>query len=127
MQASLGYNGTYVTPSRARLATLPLGYNDGLPPSSRDGGFVMIRGGKAPIRGAVSMDYTTVEITHLAGAGVSEEVLVFGRTPQAALSLAEFARLVGSSPYAITCGIGRRVHRVYVRSAPERSLSATVS
>lgn len=123
----VGYNGTFVTQDRSRLATLPLGYNDGLPPSSRDGGFVMIRDQKAPIRGAVSMDYTTVEITELVGARVGDEALIFGRTPQASLSLAEFARLVGSSPYAITCGIGRRVHRVYVRSAPERSLTAHVS
>jgi alanine racemase len=115
----VGYNGTFVTEDRARLATLPLGYNDGLPPSSRDGGFVILRGEPAPIRGAVSMDYTTVEITDIPGVRVGDEALIFGRTPRVSLSLADFARRVASSPYAITCGIGRRVHRVYVRTAQE--------
>ncbi|MEZ6195495.1 MAG: alanine racemase [Planctomycetota bacterium] len=123
---AVGYNGTYVTPERTRLATLPLGYNDGLPPSSRDGGFVIVRGAPAPIRGAVSMDYTTVDVTHIPGCRVGDEVLLFGRTPESCLSLADFAARVGSSPYAITCGIGKRVHRLYFRQQPGSESDAGV-
>lgn len=114
----VGYNGTWTAPERSRLATLPLGYNDGLPPTSSQDGYVLIRGQRAPIRGVVSMDYVTVDVTRIENCRVGDEALLFGRSGDEDLPLRDVARIVGSSPYAITCGIGKRVHRVYRGARP---------
>ncbi|MEE9395081.1 MAG: alanine racemase [Planctomycetota bacterium] len=129
---SVGYNGTWVAERRSRLATLPLGFNDGLPPSSSVDGFVLVRGQRAPVRGAVSMDYTTVDVTDIEGAAVGDEALVFGRgqknldadgpAQESELPLRDVAERVGSSPYAMTCGVGKRVHRLYFGQRSENEI-----
>ncbi len=115
---AVGYQGHFVTERPSRLATIPLGYNDGLPLGAHRGGYTVIDGRRAPICGEVSMDYTTLDVTDIPGCRVGQEVLVFGRGEEGELTLVELARLSGTSNYAVTCGIGKRVHRVYVtRSA----------
>ena len=109
----VGYDGRYRTARRTRLATLPIGYHDGLPTSSAAHGHVLIRGRLAPIRGAVSMDYTTVDVTDIPGCTTGDSALIFGRNQDGEIPLQEMAKGAGTSTYAVTCGIGRRVHRVY--------------
>ncbi|MCB9833376.1 MAG: alanine racemase [Planctomycetes bacterium] len=113
----IGYNGHFVTVKTTRLATLPIGYNDGLPGGAADRGEVVVRGRRALIRGAVSMDYATIDVSDIPGVRVGDEVMVFGRGEQGELSLVELARLAGTTNYAVTCGIGKRVQRVYTTSA----------
>ncbi len=116
----IGYNGSFVTRETTRLATLPIGYNDGLPGGAAERGEVLIAGRRALIRGAVSMDYTTVDVSALPGVRVGDEVLVFGRAEQGDLSLVELAKLAGTTNYAVTCGIGKRVQRIYSTSQVPR-------
>ena len=114
----VGYDGRYVTPAPTRLAVLPVGYHDGLPAAASPDGFVLIHGRPAPIRGSVSMDYTTVDVTHIPGCRTGDIALVFGRDPMGEAPLKTLAEKARSSPYAVTCGIGRRVHRVYLPPRP---------
>ncbi len=111
---AVGYRGEFVTKRPSRLATIPLGYNDGLPLGAHRGGYTIIAEKQAPICGEVSMDYTTLDVTDVPGCRVGSEVVVFGRGDQGELTLVELAKLSGTSNYAVTCGIGKRVHRVYV-------------
>ncbi len=116
----VGYDGRFVTPAPTRLAVLPVGYHDGLPAAASPDGSVLIHGRRAPIRGAVSMDYTTVDVTHIPGCRTGDVALVFGRDAMGEAPLRTLAQDARTSPYAVTCGIGRRVHRVY---HPSRSAS----
>ncbi|MBI5365626.1 MAG: alanine racemase, partial [Planctomycetes bacterium] len=58
----IGYNGTYVTPRRTKIATIPVGYNDGYPYSLGNRGQVLIRGRVAPVVGTITMDYIMVDV-----------------------------------------------------------------
>lgn len=114
---AVGYNGRFVTGRATRLATIPIGYADGFP-SGGTGRSVMISGRRAPIVGAVSMDYTTLDVTDVPGCAVGEDVLLFGRRGQDYVPLESVAQSVGISNYAVTCGIGKRIRRLYSAAHP---------
>jgi len=123
---SVGYGRLFVAPGRTRIATLPVGYNDGLPFSLSGSGRVLLRGGFAPIVGRISMDYTMVDVGHVRGLKVGDPVTLIGRDVEAELKVEELARAAGTIPYAIFCSLGRRVARVYhsARRSPGRALAA---
>ena len=113
----IGYNGTWVTPRSTRIATLPLGYNDGLAYRLSNRGRVLVRGAIAPIVGAVSMDYTMIDVGHIAGVRVGDVVTLIGRDGDETITVSELASLVGTIPYEIVCAVGKRVRRIYEPSA----------
>jgi alanine racemase len=109
----VGYAGSWCAPRPTRLATLPIGYNDGLSWRLGNHGSVLVRGERARIVGRVSMDYTTIDVTHIPGVSVGDRVTIFGRDGEAEIPLEEVAAAAGTIPYEITCSVGRRVERIY--------------
>lgn len=107
----IGYNRTYYTPAPTRIATLPVGYNDGYRTSLSNRAYVLIRGARCPVVGRVSMDYTTVDVGHVPEVSEGDEAVLIG--PQGP-GLYDLARWAEAIPYEILCGLGRRVARVYV-------------
>ncbi|MBI3098728.1 MAG: alanine racemase [Planctomycetes bacterium] len=116
---SIGYNRTYVTESRTRLATLPVGYNDGYPFHLSNRGHVLVRGRRAPIRGLVTMDYMMADVGRIPGVRVGDEVTLIGRDGEETIRLEDMAKRIKTVPYDLTCSLGKRVRRVYVDSGPE--------
>lgn len=110
----VGYDSTWTAERPTRLATLPIGYNDGVCWRLGNRGFASLAGGRAPIVGRVSMDYTTLDVGHLRGVEVGDTVTLFGRGQGASISIEEVARTAGTIPYELTCSVGERVQRVYV-------------
>lgn len=117
---AVGYGGQWVAPRATRLATLPIGYADGVPYrlGSSDRGEVLVRGRRCPIVGAISMDYCTIDVGHVPGVEVGDTVTLIGRDGEESLGAQEVADAAGTIPYEITCSIGARVQRVYHDSAP---------
>ena len=111
--ASIGYNRTYTTQRRTRIATLPVGYNDGYPHRVSNQANVIVRGRLAPVAGTVTMDYTTIDVGAISDARVGDEVVLVGRQGDHQIRVEELAAIIGTTPYEITCGLGRRVRRVY--------------
>ncbi len=109
----LGYGGTFMTARPTDVATLPIGYHDGLRRSFSGRLPVLLRGGRAPIVGAVSMDLTMVDATDCGGAP-GDRVVVMGRFGSEELGAWDLARAAGTIAYEILCGIGSRVPRSYV-------------
>lgn len=109
----LGYGGTFVTARESRIATLAIGYGDGLPRDLSNRGKVIVRGELAPIVGRVSMDLTLVDVTGVAGAAVGDEVVVFGSQGASLITAEEVAAQAGTISYEVTCRISDRVPRVY--------------
>lgn len=104
--STIGYNGTFRARKAMRLALLPVGYADGLrrelsSSDSRTGGWVILRGRRAPILGRVSMNLTVVDITSIPGVSIGDEVLLLGP----GITAEEHARLAGTIPYEILCGV----------------------
>jgi alanine racemase len=111
----VGYGGVWTAHRPTRLATLPIGYADGVPyrlgTSGR--GTVLVRGHRCPVVGAVSMDYCTIDVGHVPGAAVGDTATFIGRDGQESIGAQEIADAVGTIPYEITCSIGSRVRRVF--------------
>lgn len=109
----VGYGSTWRAQRPTRLATLAVGYADGLPWSLGGQGHVLIGGRKAPILGRISMDYTTVDVSDLPGVEVGQCATWIGRNGAAELRLEDVARFAGTIPYELCCAIGPRVERIF--------------
>jgi alanine racemase len=115
--APAGYGATWRAPRRSTVATLPMGYADGLSRRLGNRGHVLIRGKRAPIVGAVSMDMTMVDVTDIEGASLRDEVVVLG--PQegplgrATIGADEVAAQADTIPWDVLTSVSRRVPRFY--------------
>lgn len=112
--APVGYGSQWRAPQATRIATLPVGYNDGLSWRLGNRGEVLVRGRRAPIVGRVSMDYTTVDVGHIPGVSVGDRVTLIGRQDGDAIDLEDLAARADTVPYEISCSVGKRVERLYV-------------
>jgi alanine racemase len=111
---ALGYNGAYTTQAPARIATVSVGYGDGLSRRLFGDGEVLLRGQRAPIRGRISMDLTLVDVTHIAGAAIGDEVTLIGRSGEQEITARDLARWEGTVVYETLCNLTKRVPRRYV-------------
>ncbi len=123
-ETPIGYNGTHVTARPTRIATLPIGYNDGLAYRLSNRGRALVRGRLAPIVGSISMDYTMIDVGAIPGVKVGDTVTLIGKDGEQQLAIGELASLVGTIPYEIACSVGKRVRRVYVEPAPAAAEAA---
>jgi alanine racemase len=112
--AQLSYGLRYTMPREGTVATVPVGYADGVPRAlSATGGEVLARGRRHPMAGAVTMDQLMVDVGD-AAVEVGDEVVLLGRDGDAEITADEWADRLGTIGYEIVCGIGRRVPRTYV-------------
>lgn len=112
----LGYGGTFVTSRESKIATLPIGYEDGVVRALSNKGRVIVREQIVPIVGRVSMDLTLVDMTDVSGAAIGDEVVIIGRQGDASITAEEVAACAGTLSYEVTCGISDRVPRKYIQS-----------
>ena len=105
----ISYGHTFVTDKETKVATIPVGYADGLPRSLSGKGCVLINNVRCPILGRVCMDQLMVDVTEVDNVSVGDKVTVIGDD----LTVDEVSCLAGSFNYEFICGISRRVPRVY--------------
>ncbi|MFN7662446.1 MAG: alanine racemase [Alphaproteobacteria bacterium] len=108
---SVGYNATYVAPSPRRIATIAVGYADGIPIGYSNKNHFWIRNHPVPIIGRVSMDLTIIDIT-----GIPESMVQVGEWVdliQDPMSFYEMSKAAGSSPHEMLTRLGQRCKRVY--------------
>lgn len=115
--ASVGYGATFTAARPTRIATVPIGYADGLVRALSNRGALLVRGKRAPITGTVSMDMTMIDVTDIEGARVGDECCVLG-TQQGALgtdtiTAEAIAKELDTIPWEILTNISRRVPRFY--------------
>jgi len=75
---SISYGRTYTTTSDTLVATLPVGYADGYPRLLSNNSEVLIRNIKSPVIGRIAMDQTMIDVTHIPGVEIGEEVTLWG-------------------------------------------------
>ena len=108
---SVGYGRKGVSDKDRRIATVALGYADGLDRRLSDGKWALKWEGKScPIVGNVCMDMTMIDVTHTQ-AKEGDEVIIF----EGSESIAEMARRLDTIPYEILTKIPERVRRVYLQ------------
>jgi alanine racemase len=110
---TVGYGGRFIADRPVTLAVIPAGYADGLDRRLEDHGFVLIRGQRAKIVGAVSMDMLTADVTDIDGVGPGDEVVFLGTQGDKSIDAREMASWIGTIPYEILCRLGSRVERKY--------------
>ncbi len=110
----LSYGLRYTLEQPSRVATVPVGYADGVPRNlGLRGGEVLIGGRRHPIAGAVTMDQLMVDVGD-APVEVGDEVVLLGGQGDDQINAAEWAERLETIPYEIVTGIGPRVPRRYV-------------
>ena len=109
----VSYGLTYRAPAQELIGLVPVGYGDGVPRALSNRGWMGLAGRRAPIRGRVCMDQTTIGLPMDAKVRVGDLVEVMGGLGP---SLAEVARTSGTIAYEIAVGLSRRVPREYVRN-----------
>ena len=112
--ALVGYGGSFRAPRPMRIGVLGAGYADGIFHRLSNRGRVVAAGKLTPILGTVSMDLTTIDLSHTDSLGPGDEVTLLGEEGDARLDAQQIARVAGTISYNILCGISARVRRVYV-------------
>jgi len=110
---SVGYSAEFRAQRDTRVATLALGYADGVPIAMSGRGSVMIRGERFPIAGRVSMDYIGVDVGS-ASVEIGDAVVVFGDGKAGRLLVEDAASVAGTISYELLVRVGARVPREYV-------------
>ncbi|HUQ92928.1 MAG TPA: alanine racemase [Bryobacteraceae bacterium] len=110
----LGYGAMYWAHRDMRIAVVGIGYADGLPHRLSNKGRIIAAGKLTPILGAVSMDLTTIDVTHAPELKAGDTVTVIGTEAEASQDARHLARAAGTITYSVLCGISARVKRVYI-------------
>jgi alanine racemase len=110
----VGYGGIFRSPKPMRIAVLAVGYADGLQHRLSNRGRVIVRGRYANILGAVSMDVTTIDVTHCPEIRIGDAVTLLGAEGDVKIDAQDIARVAGTISYNVLCAISSRVRRVYV-------------
>jgi alanine racemase len=112
--APVGYGGSFRAPRVMRIGVVGAGYADGVFHRMSNRGKMIADGKITSILGAVSMDLTTIDLSHTTALGVGDEVTLLGNEGDASLDAQQVAKVAGTISYNILCGISPRVRRVYV-------------
>lgn len=108
---SVGYGRTYQTSGEERIAVLPLGYADGFRRGPNNWGEVLVHGQRAPIIGRVSMEKTTINVTHIPDVSIGDEVVLLGAQGDEQITADDVAARLGTISYEVVTGILPRVRR----------------
>jgi len=112
--ATVGYGALWSAPSEARVATVAIGYADGVHRARGNRGHVLVRGRLAPLIGAVSMDAITVDVSDVEGVAVGDVVTLIGADGDERITAEEVAEWSNTISYEVLTAIGPRVKRVYL-------------
>ena len=111
---TLGYGRSFKTKRDSVIATIPIGYADGFPRGLSNLGKVIVNASFAPIVGRVSMDWTIIDVTDIAGVEIGSEVILIGSSNDRSILAEDLAGQSRTISYEITCGINDRVARRFV-------------
>jgi len=113
---TVGYGARFTAARPTTLAVVPAGYADGLDRRLEGRGALLVRGRRAPIVGAVSMDMLTVDVTEIEDVRPGDEVTFLGSAGREAaqtIDAREMASWIDTIPYEVLCRLGARVQRQY--------------
>jgi len=110
---TVGYGATWTAPDTRRIATVAIGYADGVFRARANTGHVLVRGERAPLVGRVSMDAITLDVTDVDEVAVGDVATLVGADGDARITAEEVAAWSGTISYEVLTAIGPRVERRY--------------
>jgi len=108
---AVGYNASFTTERRSRIATVPAGYYEGVDRALSNVGSLQVNGAPAPIAGRVSMNMVSLDVTDVEAAR-GDVVTLISRNPEDPNSVRSMALLAGSTPYVLLTHIPTHLYRV---------------
>ncbi len=111
---SVSYGRRYTTGDKTWIATVPLGYADGYSRLLSSKAEVLIKGQRAKVVGTICMDQLMVDVGHIPGVKLGDEVVLIGRQGQDEIFADELAGHLGTINYEIVCMLSDRIPRIYV-------------
>jgi len=112
---TVSYGRTWTAERDSTVAVVSVGYGDGYSRTLSNKGEVLIRGKRVSIVGLVCMDLTMVDVTDCPEVRIGDEAVLMGRSGQEGISASELADLSGTISYDVTCSVGPRVPRVFIK------------
>ena len=109
--ATVGYGALWRAEAPSRVATVAIGYADGVRRSRANRGHVLVRGRRAPLIGMVSMDAITVDVSDVPGVTVGDAATLIGRDGYEVITAEEVATWSQTISYEVLTSIGPRVER----------------
>ncbi|TES93118.1 MAG: alanine racemase [Desulfobacteraceae bacterium] len=109
----VSYGRRWTAKEPTTIAVLPLGYADGIRRNLTNKGEVLIQGKRYPMVGTVTMDHIMIDVGN-DPIEPGDEVIVWGEGPEGTIQALEVAEKIGTIPYELTCGVSKRVKRVYL-------------
>lgn len=108
---SIGYSRSYITNKKTKIATIPIGYADGMKRILSNKWHVLINGKPAPIIGNICMDSIMVDVTNIHNVSLNDEVYIWDNDK---IKLEEIANVANTINYEIICTISNRVPRIFI-------------
>lgn len=112
----ISYGKTRVVDGKQWIATVPIGYADGISRRLSNRGYALVNGVLVPIVGRVCMDQLMLDVTKALPVQVGDEVVFIGHQKGKEIHANEIAQLLDTIHYEVTCMISRRVPRVYLKN-----------
>lgn len=112
--SGISYGHEYVTKSKERIGTIPVGYADGF--RRTPGNSVLVAGKHVPVIGRVCMDQITVQLDEVSEAKAGDAVVLLGVQGKEQITAEDIARIWKTINYEVVCAIGRRVPRINLKA-----------
>jgi alanine racemase len=111
--ATVGYGATWRAEHETRVATVAMGYADGVLRARGNRGYALVRGRPAPLIGLVSMDAVTLDVSGIPDVAVGETATLIGADGEERITAEEVAAWSRTNSYEVLTAVGRRVQRRY--------------
>jgi alanine racemase len=109
----VSYGRRWISKTPTTIAVLPIGYADGIRRDLTNKGEVLIKGKRYPMVGRVTMDHIMIDVDK-DPVTPGDEVIIWGEGVQDSIQLLDVAEKLGTITYELTCGVSKRVQRIYV-------------
>jgi alanine racemase len=109
----VSYGSTYKTQRPTTIASIPVGYADGFNRLLSSRGHMLVRGRRAPIVGRVCMDQTMLDVGHIPGVKLEDEVVIFGKQKDGSITVDEIAASLNTINYEIVSALTARIPIIY--------------
>ena len=111
----VSYGCTFVAEKKTKIATIPVGYADGLSRNLSNRYSFLVNGQFVPVVGRICMDQCMIDVTNVNNIHKGDEVVIFGEQKGVKNSIEKMATALGTINYEILCDVGKRVPRVYIK------------
>ncbi len=115
----VSYGQSYITPQKQNIGIIPVGYKHGLDRNLSNKGFVLIKGKQAPIIGAITMDYTIINLSDIPLSKIGDEVVIIGSQEDNKISVEQLSAKTGRLPYEVLCNISDKIEKLAIKNRTE--------